>query len=214
MFIETTISAGRTISLVGLLVCGLTSVQAQTVYRSVGPDGRVTFSDRPPASASQATPLSAGTTEGAAAASLPFALRQIVAKYPVTLYSSMDCAPCDEGRNLLRARGVPFSEKTVNTPEDAKAYQNLANGNSVPMLTIGAQQLKGFTAAEWQQYLGIAGYPASSQLPANYRNPAPQPLVLLQAAPSPSSATSAPEPTQPVPPPPGPTPTNPAGIQF
>lgn len=217
MSIDFTFPTHRVATLVALLLGSLTFAQAQTVYRSVGPDGRVTFSDRPPSSASQVAPMGSSATDTAAQnAALPYTLRQVVAKYPVTLYSGKDCAPCDEGRNLLRTRGVPFAEKTIATAEDAQALQRLANTSALPLLTIGAQQLKGFAAAEWQQFLGMAGYPATSQLPANYRNPPPQPLVALQPAAAPSPAASPETPAQPIATPvtPRTSPSNPAGIQF
>lgn len=217
MTIDFIANTPRAAALAALLISCLGGVQAQTVYRIVGPDGRITFSDRPPSSASQVAPVGSGGADATAQnATLPYALRQVVAKYPVTLYSGNDCAPCDEGRNLLRARGVPFAEKTVSSADDVQALQRLANTSALPLLTIGAQQLKGFAAADWQQFLGIAGYPATSQLPASYRNPSPQPLVALQAAPAARAAASAPEPTQPAPTPVPPriSPSNPAGIQF
>jgi len=195
--------------------CGY-GAQAQTIYKSVGPDGRVTFSDRPPSSLSQTARVDSGADRNLANATLPYALAQIVASYPVTLYSANDCAPCDEGRSLLRARGVPFTEKTVNRTEDVEALKRLSDSSALPVLTIGGQQLKGFAAADWQQYLSLAGYPTSSNLPTNYRQPPAQPLVAIQTAPSPTAQASAPSPTRPEPAPPSPRAanTNPAGIQF
>ena len=65
---------GRTTLVFALLLMQLAaSTQAQTVYRIVGADGRVTFSDKPPAAASQTTPLAnAAPTGGNAGAALPF----------------------------------------------------------------------------------------------------------------------------------------------
>lgn len=186
---------------------------AQTVYRSVDANGRVTFSDLPPSGASQVMPQSTAREGASPNATLPYALRTVVGKYPVTLYTSDDCAPCDEGRNLLRARGIPFAEKTVTKPEDVESLKRLSQTTSLPLLTVGTHQLKGFAAAEWQQYLSFAGYPQTSQLPATYRNPAPAPLVALQAPVTPAAPASAPQPTVPavrLPPPP----PNPAGIRF
>lgn len=195
-----------------------TGAQAQTVYRSVGPDGRVTFSDTPPATPGKVTPVIPGARDtDRQGAGLPYELRQIVAKYPVTLYTSAACAPCDDGRNLLRKRGVPYTEKTVTTAEDADSLKNLSNSTALPILAIGAQQLKGFSTAEWTQYLDAAAYPESSKLPPGYRNPAPTPLVALQApaiaapaASTPADSQARPGPTAP----PRANPANPAGIQF
>jgi len=195
------------------------SAQAQAVYRIVGPDGRVTFSDKPPVTPGTTAPQAGGARENASGGqSLPYELQQVVDKYPVTLYTSKDCAPCDSGRSLLRTRGVPFSEKTVTTAEDAEALQRLSATSSLPVLAIGGQQIKGYSDAEWHQYLGLAGYPDKTRLPAGYRNPAPSPLVAVQApvvesARAASAPDTAPKPQAPATPP-RVSPTNPAGIQF
>jgi glutaredoxin len=190
---------------------------AQTIYRIVGADGKVTFSDKPPASADQGK--IAGTGVGAAGAAnaggLPFELRQVVSKYPVTLYTGQDCAPCGAGRALLAGRGVPFSERTVTTAEDAASLQRLSGETSLPVLTVGGQRLRGFSDLEWTQYLDAAGYPKTSVLPATYRNAAPTPLVAIQApAPQKPAAKESPAEEVATPLPSGPTPSNPAGITF
>jgi len=199
-----------------LLGC-LLNAQGQAVYRIVLPDGRVVFSDRPSGTATQATPQNNSAGDSATGASLPYALRQVVERFPVTLYSGTGCAPCDEGRQLLRARGTPFTEKTVTTEEDVASLQSLAQTRNLPLLTIGAQQLKGYSAGQWHQYLDLAGYPRSNALPAGYRNPAPTPLVQLQKPATPAATdTGSPiaEPLTMPDPANRTTPTNPAGIQF
>ena len=141
-----------------LLTAGL--AQAQTIYRVVGPDGKVTFSDKPPVSAANMTATDAGgKATGANGPTLPFELRQVVSKYPVTLYTANNCAPCASGRTLLSGRGIPFTEKTVNTAEDADALQRISGENSLPFLTIGGQQIKGYSESEWTQFLDAAGDP-------------------------------------------------------
>lgn len=198
-----------------------TGVQAQTVYRIVGADGKVTFSDKPPATVDQGKVTSTGVgakVDAAGGTALPFELRQVVAKYPVTLYTGKQCAPCDTGRSLLIARGIPFMERTVNTNEDRDYLQRLTGDNSLPYLTIGSQRIKGFSDLEWTQYLDAAGYPKSSVLPATYKRMDPSPLVVVQKAPAdaakPADKASAPATPEPVATPTGPTPSNPAGISF
>jgi len=155
---------------------------AQTIYRIVGPDGRVTFSDKPPADSSKATASTAGGKPVASAtdAVLPFELRQVVARYPVTLFAGAACAPCNSGRILLQSRGIPFIEYSVSTSEDAEALQRLSGNNNLPFLTIGTQKIRGYSEAEWSQFLNAANYPASSLLPQNYRSAPARPLVAVQ----------------------------------
>jgi glutaredoxin len=210
------LAASLLIGLAGLAV-GPAAVQAQAVYRSVGPDGKVTFSDIPPQTVSgKATPTVNLLVPGQAEqTNLPLEVRQATAKFPVTLFVSAGCAPCDSGRNLLINRGVPFAEKTVSTAEDTEALQKLSGTASLPFLTIGGQHVSGLMASEWTQYLNAAGYPEQSKLPANYRRVPAAPLVALQKAPASEAGKTAPPPAALKPEPPaGPNPNNPAGIQF
>lgn len=219
MTVSRTVWIPSILALAALVVAA--SVQAQPVYRIVGPDGKVTFSDRAPEVAQPGAHTSTVTpTESATSTStLPFDLRQVAQRFPVTLYSGDKCAPCDSARSMLSTRGIPFSERTVNTNEDVEALQRLSGNTNLPFATIGGQQLSGYSATEWAQYLDAAGYPKQSQLPANYRRAAPMPLVAVtpaQAASKPAAATTTARPRQrpPTAAPSGPTPSNPAGIQF
>jgi glutaredoxin len=198
---------------------------AQTVYRHVDKSGKVTFSDQPPADATQPAQSGASRAGGNASGAgngLPYELRQVVQRYPVTLYTSDSCDPCNMARTFLTTRGVPFSERTIKSNEDIDAMKSLSGQTSLPLLTIGSQQLKGFEDGAWSQYLSAAGYPKTSQLPASFRNPPAQPLVaqVPAAAPAPAPAeppaAAPPQPAAPAPAanPDGPSPSNPAGIKF
>ena len=116
-------------------LCVAYGAPPQTVYRIIGPDGKITFSDKPPVNAEQGKVAGTGTGAVAAASgtTLPFELRQVVSKYPVTLYSAPDCGPCTNGRTMLISRGIPFSERSVTTNEDIAALQRLA-GDQLPGL--------------------------------------------------------------------------------
>lgn len=213
-------TAGASFALLALAALAMPVAHAQTVYRIVGADGRVTFSDKPPVTADKVTATDrTGRTLDLTGAALPYELRQIVSRFPVTLYTSTNCGPCASGRSLLAGRGIPFSERTVNTAEDAEALTRISGENSLPFLTIGGQKIKGFSDSEWVQFLDAAGYPATSKLPTAYRNAPAAPLVAVQK-PAPAAqpdasqnaaaraAAAAPQPA------PVDSGANPAGIKF
>jgi hypothetical protein len=167
---------------------------AAQVYRNVGPDGKVTFSDKPPVDKAgpKVAPSVAMPSGGGGA--LPFELRTVSGKYPVTLYTGEGCgAVCAGARSFLAGRGIPFSEKTISTNEDAAAFRRLSGEVRVPFLTVGSQQVHGYSETEWSQYLDAAGYPKTSQLPTSYRNPPAMPLVPVQQAQSQPDAPAAPQ---------------------
>ena len=196
-----------------ILLCAtlcLSAGHAMALYKVVGPDGKVTYTDRAPGD----KPSQSLKTNGAVSdtASLPFEVRQAVTRFPVTLYTTPDCGTCDQARSALKARGVPFKEKTVRTLEDSKVLQNLEGSSSLPIVRIGNQQLKGYASRDWQTYLDAAGYPKQSALPKTYQWPAPTPLTVVP----PKATASTPDAganRAPVTPPQDPS-ANPAGIQF
>jgi glutaredoxin len=159
------------------VLAALAAPPAWSQYKVVDPDGRVTYTDRAPAGVTgRVTPLNAPRTS-TPEVQMPLELREAMKRYPVTLYTTTACAPCDEARQLLRQRGVPFAEKTATTAEDRDAWQRQVGSLDAPSLRIGGQVVRGLTVSEWQSYLDAAGYPRTSALPAAYVYPPAEPLA-------------------------------------
>jgi len=195
--------------LIALTAAGL-AVPALAQYKVVDADGRVTYTDRPPvAETAKVMPLgrSGAPAAGATATEggLPFELRQVATRFPVTLYTGASCTPCEAGRQLLRQRGVPYVERQIVTAEDSAALERLSGGRTIPSLTVGSQALRGFNPTDWSSYLDAAGYPRESRLPRGWAPPPATPLVAR--APAVPAATPAPaEPARPAAPAPAETP--------
>jgi glutaredoxin len=152
----------------------LSSTGAFAQYKFVGADGSVTYSDRPPPSDAKVATTAKVGVAGAGVAQgldeLPFAVKQVAAKYPVVLYSAPDCGPCATAKIHLAKRGVPFSEKQVRNAADATAFKSLGFSElSFPAISIGAQKQNGFEAGALDTLLDAAGYPKSAKLPATYQ---------------------------------------------
>ncbi|MEK8052476.1 glutaredoxin family protein [Ideonella sp. DXS22W] len=196
-----------------LMLAALAAMPASAQYKVIGPDGRVTYTDRPttdPAHRVQALRKSgAGAGDDAAAplaTGLPQALRQPVARFPVTLITTPDCGPCDTARQQLQRRGVPYTELGVATPEDQQALQRLTGGLTVPSVSIGSQVMRGWQESDWMATLDLAGYPKESALPKGWRWAAVRPLAAPRPAAEPADERPAPSAaTAPAAPPPVPT---------
>jgi glutaredoxin len=207
---------GKHLGLLALLLLAHSAVWAQVIYRSVDQNGHVSYSDQPPI---LPAPRLSNIKDGAVSAgdetrvALPYALTQVMAQFPVTLYSNPQCGgACISARALLVKRGVPFTESTITTQQDADALKRIGGENGPPLITIGGQHLRGYSEGELTQYLDAAGYPSSSLLPPSYRFAAATPLAPAPAAPQTQAGNT--EPTAATPPAPSRTPDNPAGIQF
>lgn len=175
----------------GLVMAG----SSHALYKVVGPDGRVTYTDRAP-NEGKVSELGARVAPETSGITFPVELREPMSRYPVTLYTTSGaCDPCDSARQLLRRRGVPYAEKQVLGPEDSEALQRLSGGLDAPTLTIGGQVLRGLAPEVWSQYLDSAGYPRESRLPQGYQYPAATPLTERRvAAPRPAAPAAEPSP--------------------
>ncbi len=204
------LSALAIVATVAALTC---AGAAHAQYKVIGPDGKVTYTDRSPTSEQgRVVPLGSPTDRSAVASAeqpLPLELRPIAQRYPVTLYTTSNaCEPCNAARSMLRQRGIPYSERQVVTTEDSDALERITGARDAPTLTIGAQTLRGYSADQWSQYLDLAGYPKTSQLPATWTARA-TPIVERRDA-TPTARVAAPQvPTAPTAPPAGA-----AGIRF
>ncbi|HEY2187847.1 MAG TPA: DUF4124 domain-containing protein [Caldimonas sp.] len=159
----------RRLLALAVLLAAAPLVQAQ--YKVVDGDGKVTYTDRTPnANDGRITALGARAPSAAPEPELPFELRQVASKYPVTLYTTTGvCDACVAGRQLLAQRGIPYTERQAVTSEDVDALEKLSGGRDAPTLTIGSQVLRGLAHDTWNQYLDAAGYPRESKLPSGYQ---------------------------------------------
>lgn len=191
------------------LATGVVTMPALAQYKVVDPDGKITYTDRPvpPPAGGQVQTLRAGSSAAAPAgqAALPLDLRGPAGRFPVTLYTGAECAPCDTARLLLQQRGIPYAERSVVNDDDVAALQRLTGGRTLPSLTVGAQPLRGLLEADWQATLDLAGYPRTSRLPRGWVPGPATPLVARAPVPAdgvqpPAVRPAAPAPAEPEPP--------------
>lgn len=188
--------AALTGTLVLLLCAGGAAAQ---VYKWKDAKGVTHFSDQPPPPA--ARPASKVELKsypaGAAAPALPFELAEAVKNHPVTLYTTGQCEACDQGRAMLQARGIPLTEKTVDSAADQAALQQAGGGNQLPLLLVGRNKLTGYERGAWDAALAAASYPAQRMLPSSYQAAratpaAPRPAVLTNPGAAPAAASESP----------------------
>ena len=185
------------------LVVAAAAAHGQT-YKWKDAAGVTHYSDTPPAKG--AAQVLRPDSRPAATPSLPYELARAVKLHPVTLYTTARCDACDQGRALLRARGIPFAEKTVNTAADREQLHRAGGKDELPLLVVGNRQMTGFAAGAWNEALDVASYPRKTMLPPGYQTgtaeavapanlPAPPPRS--PAAPAPDAAAAQAEQQQP-----------------
>jgi len=143
------------------LVCGLATAQT---YRWVDPaTGRVMYTDTPPPGNAKQVSRTGRSAAPEGEKELPYATRLAAQNFPVTLYTTSDCDPCNKARELLKKRNVPFTEKSVQDEAHLKELKTLAGDDpSLPYLKVGRQLIKGFEPSAYDSNLDLAGYPKAS----------------------------------------------------
>lgn len=176
-------------ALLGLaLLVAAGAAAAQTVYKWKDAQGKLHYADTPPPTGARVLKTAGQPSPDTSA--LPYELARAVRNHPVTLYttSAAPCDACEQGRVLLRTRGVPYTEKTVDNGDDQAMQRRLTGKDALPLLVVGQRQVAGYQAAGWQDALDTASYPRTPMLPSGYRNAAPQPA----SADTPAGAAGAP----------------------
>jgi glutaredoxin len=137
---------------VAALLC--TSVAAQTLYKSVGPDGKPVYSDKPPAEGTLQKTLKADKLPNTAlpadvAEELERLKRSGVKAQPpaadVVLYAAAWCGWCLQARAYLTRARIAHRDIDIDTPEGKRAFA-AAGGGGVPLIVIkGQPPLRGYS---------------------------------------------------------------------
>ena len=174
-------------------LAGSAFAQGQQVYRYTDSQGRVVYSDRPPAGAAkdvQPKRLGANFIENDA---MPLAARNASENFPVTLFTFACGEICQMAEGMLNRRGVPFTQVNVEDAKAAERLKALTGEMTAPVLLVGDKLVaKGFNEARWQSLLDEAGYPKSMpprQQAVTPVKPPPStvPPAVVQAMPAPST---------------------------
>jgi len=171
----------RTVLLLTLLCAS--AAQAQ-MFKWKDEKGVTHFTDTPPPATAKQAQVKSYSLSGTGSVELPEELASIARARPVVLYTAAGCGACDQARNLLNLRGIPYRERTVSSDDDHQVLKKAGSDGQVPLLLVGRSKQIGFEQMTWDSMLTDAGYPTVKSLPPGYANPAPSPA----APPKPPSA--------------------------
>ena len=157
------------IAILGVALALTSLAGAQTTYRWIDKTtGKTVFSDQPPPPGAKSVSIREGKEPGNER-QMNFATRQAAEKYPVTLFTTVNCTEvCANARSFLNGRGVPFTERLLKSEQEiAEAAREIGSDSFVPGLKVGSQRFAGFEAGAWNNLLDLAGYPKSAPYAAN-----------------------------------------------
>lgn len=144
----------RNIALAAALISFAAHCGAQVLYKSIGPDGRVTYTDRPPAEGTIAKTMRVEDLPNTALPTKTLAeLEQLRKSAPkvtvmptgVVLFSASWCGYCRLARGYLAQKGIEYQEVDVDTPAGKLAFVQAGGRGGVPLLIANGHKLRGFT---------------------------------------------------------------------
>lgn len=147
---------------ISLLLLVALPVSAAQLYRWVDQNGRVHYSDQPPPPSVKKVQRIGAQGNVVEADKESFEMKRARENSPVTLYVTGCGLPCNQARDFLTQRHIPFQAKDPErVPEDAIELKKLIGALEVPAIKVGASHQKGFDAQAWEKLLQAAGYPLS-----------------------------------------------------
>ena len=150
----------RTRFLLALLLPLACVTQAATVYRSVGPDGQIIYSDKPPADSKidktlsfsdlPASPLPESVLRYQDELQKSMKTRLSDARRPVSgvpvLFMTKWCGYCKQAKAYFAEKGIQYQEHDIETPAGMQALVASGfRGRGVPVLLWNERQLVGYS---------------------------------------------------------------------
>ena len=150
-----------------LLILTATAAIADTLYKVVGPDGKITYTDQPPADPKSAKAL---TFSDLPASPLPPAVLKYQAELlkgmnnrlatagkfespgTVTLFSATWCGYCKKAKAFLQAKRISYHEYDIDSPNGALSYVEAGGKRGVPLLIADGKRLQGFSEAAYDSF--------------------------------------------------------------
>ncbi|MEO8185932.1 MAG: glutaredoxin family protein [Burkholderiaceae bacterium] len=145
------------------------SASAETVYKVVGPDGEITYSDKPPSDRARtntlefrnlpSSPLPAHVLRFREQLEKSAESRISAARAPragdVALFTASWCGHCKRAKAHLAAAQIGYVEYDIESVDGMRAFIGAGGSGGVPLLVAGDRRIQGYSAAAYDR-LGTA----------------------------------------------------------
>ena len=149
------------------VLAGATLGHAGTLYKSIGPDGQVVYSDQPPQSGKlertfnfanlPSTPLPDSVVRYRQELEKSMQNRLAAApagRTPVLLWAKW-CGYCRQAEAYLNEKRIGFQKQDIDTSEGMRSLAE-AGGRGVPVLLVNGQKVQGFSRAAYDSLFASA----------------------------------------------------------
>ena len=127
------------------------------VYRSISPDGRVTYSDQPPSAGKIQKIYTFEHLPSSPVPDPPKTLESGSKKRPspqapamtgTYLFSASWCGYCRKAKDYLNQKGIAYQEIDIETADGGAAFAAEGRGG-IPLLVRNGQRVRGFSTAAY-----------------------------------------------------------------
>jgi glutaredoxin-like YruB-family protein len=142
---------GTVSALLAILLVNAGLAQAQTVYKWVDAQGKVHYSEYPPARGDAAAlDLHVTSYEGPAAVE---DITNVAGGRSVTLYTTSWCGICKRAKAHLDRKGVSYRAVDIEQDRSARDEFKRLGGRGVPLIVVGNRSMHGFDARRLDRML-------------------------------------------------------------
>src|SRR5205085_7177493 len=135
-----------------------------TLYKSVGPDGRIVYGDRPPVDGRTAQTLKFENLPSSPVAPATLAYLEQLQKDGGTsqaalpsgeliLFTTSWCPYCKKAKSYLASKGASYKEVDIESNAGAASYVQAGGQRGVPLLFKSGRRVLGFSATAYDALL-------------------------------------------------------------
>jgi glutaredoxin len=153
------------LTLLALPVLFFAAAASSQVYRWTDAQGRVHYGDSPPQEAkTEQVKISVQSFGGPAVVDYVSILKRPIksdarpSRADVALYTTSWCGVCKQAKAWLSGKQIPFQEYDVENNEQARSDFLAMGGGGVPVILVGEQRMRGFSAGKLEGMLKKSGY--------------------------------------------------------
>jgi glutaredoxin len=126
---------------------------ATSLYKSVGPNGEVIYSARPPANAKVEKTLTFKELPASAVPVFkPEATKSVeLPSDNIVLYMADWCGYCRKAKAYLVSKNIAYREINIDTEYGKNAFAKVSSAPGIPLLFAGGQRVQGYTEEAYNE---------------------------------------------------------------
>ena len=141
------------------------STSADTVYKVVGPDGEITYSDKPPADRARTNTLEFRNLPSSPLPAEVLRFREQLEKSAhgrisaaraprtgdVALFTAVWCGHCKRAKAHLATAQINYIEYDIENVDGMRAFIAAGGSGGVPLLVAGERRVQGYSAPAYDR---------------------------------------------------------------